>query len=98
MKIGFWNVAGIKKKLEEEDFRLYLMKFDIFGVAETWVGENENIQLAGFTVITKGKFKKGKRGRQAGGLAIFINNSSKIKFELIEGKVEEIMWVRIRKK
>ena len=39
LKIGFWNVAGVRGK--DEDFWERVKKWDIIGLVETWVEEKE---------------------------------------------------------
>lgn len=62
-KIGFWNVEGLEKKLIESEFLHYLCNFDIFCLAETWLGKGKSFEINGYKSIVKSKEKKGKRGR-----------------------------------
>lgn len=39
VKIIFWNIAGMKKKGKE--FWDYIERFDVIGLCETWIEEEE---------------------------------------------------------
>ena len=95
LKIGCWNIKGIKKKIMDKDFKQYICNFKILGLVETWLGEEEEFTLTGFKGYFKGKTKKGLRGRKPGGIALMVKEEKGTKSEIIQNKVEECMWVKI---
>ena len=46
LRIGFINIAGLKYKIEEIKKMTTDKKTDILGIAETWLGPRDNINLA----------------------------------------------------
>lgn len=73
IKIVFWNVAGLRKKCENEQFLEYIKKFDIIGMVETWIEEkdwNNMKELLPKEFRWRCQYigKKKKRGRSIGGI------------------------------
>ena len=70
MKMVFWNVAGIKKK--DKEFWEYIETFDIVGLTETWIEQNEWERVkgklqSGFRWEIQGAIKEKNKGRASGG-------------------------------
>jgi hypothetical protein len=38
LKIGFWNVEGLRSKIGSKDFVHVLSEHDTFGITESWGG------------------------------------------------------------
>ena len=65
----FWNVAGIKKK--EKEFWEYIETFDIVGLTETWIEQNEWERVkgklpSGFRWEIQGAIREKNKGRASG--------------------------------
>ena len=94
-KIGFWNVEGLERKLIESEFLHYLCNFDIFCLAETWLGKGKSLEINGYKSIVKSKEKKGKRGREPGGLAVLVREGKGVEYKIIGTKIDEVLWVKV---
>jgi hypothetical protein len=83
-----WNVCGIKNKIEELRESMLLKKMDVLGVAETFLGNDETVDVEGFKWIGNGRKNK-KRGmkRFDAGVGFLIANY--IDFSVVEHEEEE---------
>ena len=94
LNFGCWNINGFTpEKLINETFYKH---FDIFGIVETWTGENVNITLPNYIPIHCPGTKSGKRGRRSGGIIIFIRK------DLYENKFvqkvkmkKNLIWIKL---
>ena len=94
-KIGCWNVGGLKKKTLDREIIEYLKTFHVIGLLETWVFGDNGVEIQGFKSIAKQSFKKGFRGRKAGGLNVLIKESKEIKYEVIKNLLRETIWLKV---
>ena len=82
----------------EPEFLHFLSDFDIVCLVETWLSEEEKFKIDGYSTLMKNRKKRGKRGRMAGGIAIFVKEGRGLDFEIINNCVEEVLWVKIKTK
>lgn len=94
IEIGYWNVEGVKKKLIDKDFMMYLRNFDLIGLGETWV--DDEFVITGFKGFFKVKNKRGNRGRMPGGIALFVKEGRGNQGTVVENKLQECLWVRVK--
>ena len=78
MKIAFWNINGLGRKYEQEDFLRIVNKYEIICLTETW-GTDKNISnfvipvgYKAFHHYRRNKHKKAKRN--SGGILILRKN------------------------
>jgi len=88
LKIGFWNVAGVRKK--DEEFWERIKGWDVIGLVETWVGKEEwkiwkERVPREFRWSVQGAKKKGRKGRARGDIWMGIRK----RLEAEEGGTEE---------
>jgi len=75
LRIGFWNVAGVRGK--DEEFWERIKEWDVIGLVETWVEKEEWKRWKGrvpgeFEWTIQGASKEGRRGRAKGGIWMVI--------------------------
>ena len=100
IKIGVWNINGLGKdseKLNDEEFRHIMEDFDIFSLIETWHTSSSRISLRGFTSFQQIRKKKHKRGRNSGGLIIYIKNNIKDGISHLTSNVPDSSWLKLKK-
>ena len=73
IRVGFANVQGLKKALSDGEIFELMYNFDILGVGETWLKEDEEIFLKDFVFKGKERIKSVKRGHHPGGIRLIIN-------------------------
>ena len=70
-----WNVNGLKNKTTDIDFMQFCNTFDIIGTTETWsIDENDFSHMFVDYDVFACNGEKPKRGRIAGGVAIFLKH------------------------
>ena len=98
IKIGALNCQGIKEKYENPNFVDIITPCDIFGVSETWIGNEENkINIPGY------KFyqicRKKEKGATRGGIGIFIREEQKKWIKVLYNiSNENCLWCKLDKK
>ena len=59
-----WNIQGLNSKLDEEDFKQEISKFDCIVLTETWL--TEPLDIAGWYTYCKirstGKYERNRHG------------------------------------
>ena len=80
LNIGALNCQGLKEKIDYPEVADVISTCDIFGVSESWLGENDKncIDVENYTFHPLNrKKKKGEKGRPRGGIGIFVKMSFK---------------------
>ena len=80
--LGFWNVNGIRNKLESRNVLQWLLKHDIIFLSETKT--NCDFHVPGFNVII-GKMKSPNRG----GVALLVRNALSDKISFVDVSYSE---------
>ena len=96
LKIGTLNCQGIKRKIDDPEFIKTISTEDIFGVSETWLNENDKIDIPGFKFYPLNRKKE--KGATREGLGFFIKEDLKkfikIRYDLSN---ENILWCKLDK-
>ena len=106
--VCYWNINGVKSrndgvrsisKLEMRDFMNLLDNHDIICISETKIGPGENdiMQVDGFTVKTIHRKRNKRATHDSGGLAIYIRNDIKSNVKFLPVTNSEYAWVKIEK-
>jgi hypothetical protein len=73
-KVGFINIEGLKRKINNNDFLDLLKTNDVFGLVESWAGF-EVCNIKGYTSYIKERNKIARFGRNPGRLVVYVKNS-----------------------
>ena len=97
LQIGALNCYGLKDKIDYPEFLNLVSKNDIFGVSETWLGDNdEEVVLPGYKFYPMNRKKE--RGVQRGSIGLFIKNNIKkivkVRYDLSN---ENFLWCKLCK-
>ena len=68
IRLGFWNIGGLRNKFVESDFAKFINLFDIFNFSETWLKNNENLTFHDSFYIFKICQRKANISRYPGGV------------------------------
>ena len=97
MKIGAFNCHGLREKVDYLDFSKLVANLDIFGVCETWLSDDDDIDLPGYKYYPCNRKDK-IGGPTRGGIGIFIKNEIKDYVKLRPDLSSEyFFWCRILK-
>ena len=71
LKLGSFNCQGIIEKIEDHVFLNDISKYDILGVCETWLNqENEKINIPNYKFYPLSR--KREKGQSRGGVGWFV--------------------------
>ncbi|XP_067133253.1 uncharacterized protein [Centruroides vittatus] len=77
--VSFWNVQGLRGKLQNYSVREFLDSNDIIGITETWLlnlsSAEKNILSQNHSIINSNAQRKSKFGRPARGISLLIKKS-----------------------
>ena len=78
LKAVFWNIAGITE--EKEDIWKYLKNFEVIGLTETWMSDNQETRVQKILKEYKVKIVKAwrekKKGRLKGGILLAVKKQA----------------------
>lgn len=97
ISLGFWNVHGLGKKLEEDSFRSSLVKLDFFSLLETWSSETSEVDLPNYQHFSSLRKKQRKARRNSGGIIFYFKNELAKFIKRESSTSEDILWIRISK-
>jgi len=99
ISIGFWNVHGLGKKLEVNDFRNSLEKLDFFSLLETWSNDTSEVDLQHYQHFSSLRNKQSKARRNSGGIIFYFKNklAKFIRRESSTSESKDILWIRVAK-
>ena len=96
-KIGALNCQGLRDKIDFPEVQDLIRSCDIFGVSETWLGDEDDCYLDDFKFYPFNR-KNSNRARR-GGIGLFIKNKwkehIKIRYDLSS---EIVLWCKMAKK
>ena len=98
MKIGALNCQGLKDKIDFPEVQKIFSSCDIFGVTETWLGDNDIDQcyLEGYKFYPLNRKKQ--KGAQRGGIGLFIKNEWKEHIKMrYDISCENFLWCKMSK-
>jgi exonuclease III len=83
LRLGTWNVTGVKNREVELKDAMDSYKLDVLGVAETWLKEGDKVDIPGFQWIgVAGENRSGK----GGGIGFLVRDTA---WEMV-GEVSEV--------
>ena len=72
VSVAHWNIHGLADKLDDDNFKDFVNKFDMCFLTETW--KEGIVNMSGRIVIRKDAKKIiNKRGRKSGGILALID-------------------------
>ena len=77
IKILSFNVENLLPKLEDPDFLALINDHDICLFTETWLGSDEKIRYPGYWDFSQVRIRNNKKGRNSGGISIFVKKKIK---------------------
>ena len=96
LKIGALNCHGLHDKIDYPEVQNFISSCDIFGVSETWFGENDKADVDGFQFYPLNRKKC--KGPTKGGIGLFIKNNLKEHIKLQDDiSCENFMWCKLSK-
>ena len=74
IKIGALNCQGLRDKIDYLEVQNLISSCDIFGVTETWYGDDDNNHVKGYGYYPLNRKKDNikQKGGPRGGIGIFI--------------------------
>ena len=101
LKFLFWNIGGLKSRVFDEDWRVFMGEMDIVGFAETWIRERGDIpELKGMEVLAfQPAVKKAgvKLGRASGGMVVYVKGELKGEVSWCNGGERAVIVVNVKK-
>jgi hypothetical protein len=95
LKVGFMNIKGLKRKVDNKDVLGLLKSNDICGLAESWAGF-ETYNMKGYTSYIKERNKTARFGRNPGGLVVYVKNGLSKKVTEIQTEMKEVIWIGVK--
>ena len=80
-KIALWNARSIKNKMVE--LKEKVREYDIMGITETWLTENNSLTIKEYNV-----FRKDREDKKGGGLCLLVKKNIRTKIR------ENVIWVK----
>jgi exonuclease III len=100
IRIGCWNVNGLKKKIGRADFREELTNLDFIACVETWTTREFNVKVGGYKHLHLVRPKRKRAGRHSGGIVFYYNDQYEGSVELLSSEssnIADTLWVKIDK-
>ena len=96
VSVAHWSIHGLADKLDDDNFKDFVNKFDICFLTETW--KEGIVNMSGKIVIRKDAKKiVNKRGRKSGGILALIDTEIKKGITIVENNIEYGIWLRLHK-
>ena len=97
LKIGHWNVNGLKNKLNDQEFFHIISDYDIIVLTETWL--TKHISVPNFYAHCQNARKVNSTcGRYSGGIVILINQKHRKHIKISTKKESDYgLWLKINK-
>ena len=96
LRFCFWNVGGLRAKLEDDLFLSEVKQYDIILVAETHIGYDKKISVEGFHYFPVCRAKSAN-GRYYGGLAILTSLKIRPHVSFLQTTSTEYQWMKFDK-
>ena len=103
IKVGCWNINGFKTenmlKSDDDNFTNIVKNNDILALVETHLGNDDYLNLDGFTVKHFKRLKHKNARKASGGISVFIKNtiSKGVQFLDTRNKNSEKCWIKLQK-
>ena len=96
LKIGYWNVTGLKDKIDDVSFLKELQSYDVCFLSETWL--INDVTIKGFRVQCKNAIKLHNRsGRNSGGIVVLIKQKFTKEIKWLDKNCLYGSWLKIDK-
>nr|XP_006822324.1 PREDICTED: uncharacterized protein LOC102806336 [Saccoglossus kowalevskii] len=94
ISISYWNVQGIRQKIEDNDFIKCIKNHDIIGLGETWLNKDSlnTLNIPGYYSHSIIRSKQ-----PGGGLSILINEQIKKGIKIEDVDSEDMLWCKLKK-
>jgi hypothetical protein len=99
LRITLWNIHGHKdmygeNKLVSPEFQeLYVNKYDIMGLLETWTQQDRTIGIPDYKA-----FHNYRKNYPRGGVIVYVKNQIYNGIKRIPSNSEDVIWLRLDKK
>ena len=100
LNVAMWNIHGFSSYKSDDDVFLNTVKnVDILSLVETWGGgDNPQIQIPEFSLVTNSNRKKhGKARRFSGGISIYVKNQIQKGVSKLPYSNTDIVWIKLVK-
>ena len=98
LKLGALNCQGLLDKIENPEFQNLITNTDIFCVSETWLHDNQKVDIDGYKFYPQNR-KTTEKGPQRGGIGIFIDKKIKKHVKILDSiSSEYTIWCQVDKK
>ena len=97
MKIGYWNINGVKHKVDDEDFIDIVNKYDILALGETWLTPEDNLQIDGYYCYSSCRNKSAGSKFYSGGIVFLVKDEIKHVVKIIDYKSDFMVWIKLDK-
>ena len=99
LRVASFNVEGLKRKLEDEDFLREIYKYDIIVLVETWlpVNQNESVHVEGFFSFSTHRKKNPRARRSSGGISVLVRTCYRKGIKFLQNEREEFLWCKLEK-
>ena len=94
LNIGALNCHGLADKVDFLEMENLVSSFDIFGVNETWLNDDDEIEIPGFQYYPLNR--KVEKGPRRGGLGLFIRDEVKENVKLRHDRSYETFWCKLK--
>ena len=101
LNIAMWNINGFTpNKSLDDDFLKTISNVHLLSLVETWSGgDNPDISIPGFSLISNSSRKKHKKARRfSGGISIYVKNGLSKGISKLPYSNTDIVWIRLDKK
>ena len=100
LNIAMWNINGFTpNKSLDDDFLKTISNVHLLSLVETWSGgDNPDISIPGFSLISNSSRKKHKKARRfSGGISIYVKNGLSKGISKLPYSNSDIVWIRLDK-
>ena len=98
LKIGFWNINGLRHKIDDIDFIDVVQNYDILALGETWLTPEDNPQVEGYYCYSSCRNKQSVSKFYSGGIAFLIKEEIRHAVKVIDYSSDFMVWVKLDKK
>ncbi|MEW8547054.1 MAG: endonuclease/exonuclease/phosphatase family protein, partial [Candidatus Thiodiazotropha sp.] len=103
LNIAFWNISGLKCKLDGTShdidytsFSEFIHNFEIIGFLETWADSLQQFSVSNYTCYDVLRQKHRKAFRNSGGIAVFVKHICYeiFKIDHLRSTSENLVWLK----
>ena len=99
LKLGSFNIhGGLNEKYKDPYFIKLVKCCDIICIPESWLVENNTINIDGYNYYRSDRFKGKKHKQGHGGIVVFYKKELKNGLTKIPNKNSDVIWFKLCKK